>query len=476
MKFIQKSLVWKLSLAFIFIALVSVALVVLAIRFTSVDRFANYIVEQQRTNFQTDLQSYYQTHGSWKDIPIYWTSLRPDPPTSQPPNNNDHPFNYGGPPERDRRMIFGLADQTGKVIVAVEPDYPLGMVLSAGVIKSQTAIEVDGQRVGTLISGNFQPRLTAPERQFLDRMNQILLGATLGATLLAVLMGLLMARTLIRPINVLTTAAEDMARGSLEQNVHVNSQDEIAQLANAFNTMSAKVAQAHQLRRQMTADIAHDLRTPLTVIAGYIESMRDGILAPTPERLNLIYSEIDRLQDLVGDLRLLSRVDAGELPLHTQLLSPRYLLERAAAPFQPGAEQHKVALRVDAADDLPRVNVDEGRMMQVFSNLLSNALRYTPEGGEITLSAQPVNNGVAITVRDTGSGIDAEILPRLFDRFFRVDDSRHNDHGESGLGLAIAKALVEAHGGTIRAESNPGMGTIMHLWLSIQGPSPAPVL
>ncbi|HMN59116.1 MAG TPA: HAMP domain-containing sensor histidine kinase, partial [Anaerolinea sp.] len=164
-----------------------------------------------------------------------------------------------------------------------------------------------------------------------------------------------------------------------------------------FNAMSAKVAQANQIRRQMTADIAHDLRTPLTVISGYIESMRDGILAPTPERLDMMYSEINRLQDLVGDLRLLSSVDAGELPLHTQMLSPRYLLERAAAPFQPGAEQQKVTLRVEAADDLPQVNVDEGRMMQVFSNLLSNALRYTPEGGEIVLSAQPAEDGVAIT-------------------------------------------------------------------------------
>jgi signal transduction histidine kinase len=476
MKFIQKSLVWKLSLAFIFVALVSVALVVALIRFTSVDRFSNFIVEQQRSSYQADLQSYYQEHGSWADIQVYWANLRPEPSPNLPQGNNDHPPYYGAPPERDRRSIFGLADDQGKVIVAVDPDYTLGMVIPANMLKGQTAIEVNGKRVGTLISGNFQPRLNPIEMQFLDRTNQILLVAAVSATLLAAAMGLFMARTLIRPINVLTTAAENMARGSLEQKVHVNSQDELAQLATAFNTMSAKVAQAHQLRRQMTADIAHDLRTPLTVIAGYIESMRDGILAPTPERLNLIYSEIDRLQDLVGDLRLLSRVDAGELPLHTQLLAPRYLLEKAAAPFQPGAEQHKVALRVEASDELPLVNVDEGRMMQVFSNLLSNALRYTPEGGEITLSAQNGADGVDITVRDNGTGIDAEILPRLFDRFFRVDDSRHNDHGESGLGLAIAKALVEAHGGSIRAESVPGQGTSMHIWLSIRGPSPTPVL
>jgi len=472
MKYMRRSLVWKLSLAFILIALVSVGLVVALIRFTSTDRFTNYIIEQQRSLFQSELETYYQTHGSWDNIWEYWRELRVGLPGS-PPEGFNGPINTYGPPQRDRRLIFGLADAKGTVLVPVDPDYQLGSTLSPGMLKSQTPIQVDGKRVGTLLSGNFRPRLTAPEMQFLDRMNQVLLVATASAIFLAVLVGWLMARTLIRPIRVLTAAAENMANGRFEQKVSVNSQDELAQLAGAFNALSAKVAQANQLRRQMTADIAHDLRTPLTVISGYIESMRDGILAPTPERLDLIYSEINRLQDLVGDLRLLSSVDAGELPLHTQLLSPHNLLERAAAPFRPGAEQQGVTLRVDAADDLPQVNVDEGRMMQVFSNLLSNALRYTPEGGEIVLAAQPAEGGVAITVRDTGSGIDAEALPRLFDRLYRVDDSRHTEHGESGLGLAIAKALVEAHGGTIRAESTPGVGTTIHIWLVSSSPSSA---
>jgi signal transduction histidine kinase len=472
MKFIRRSLVWKFSVAFVFIALVSVALVYVLVRMTSVDRFSNYIIEQQRSTYQTELQSYYESNGSWNDIQDYWWTIRPEGVGNPAPNYDSQPV-PNGPPVRDRRMIFGLADANGVVLVAVDPDYPAGMTIPASELKRQTAITVDDARVGTLISGNFQPRLTEPERQFLDRMNQILLLATASAILVAILMGLFIARTMIRPLRVLTAAAEDMADGNLEQAVRVNSHDEIAQLARAFNTMSSRVAQANQLRRQMTADIAHDLRTPLTVISGYIESMRDGVLAPTPERLNLIYSEIDRLQDLVGDLRLLSRVDAGELPLHRQMLAPRYLLERAAAPFRPGAEQQKVALRVEAADDLPQLFVDEGRMMQVFSNLLSNALRYTPAGGAIILSAQRAEGGVIMAVRDTGSGIDAETLPRLFDRLYRVDDSRHSDHGESGLGLAIAKALVEAHGGKIRAESEPGKGTVMEIWLSTQGASPA---
>lgn len=173
----------------------------------------------------------------------------------------------------------------------------------------------------------------------MDRTNQALTLAPIVALLVALVIGILLARTLTRPLRVLTSAAHRIAEGQLDQQVPVHSKDEIGQLAEAFNRMSRAVAQANLLRRQMTADIAHDLRTPLTVIAGYIESMQEGVLQPTPARLALIYAEIERLQDLVGDLRLLSQADAGELPLLPQWVAPARLLERAAALFQHRAEQ-----------------------------------------------------------------------------------------------------------------------------------------
>jgi signal transduction histidine kinase len=218
----------------------------------------------------------------------------------------------------------------------------------------------------------------------------------------------------------------------------------------------------------MAADVAHELRTPLTVIAGYIEAMRDGVLAPTPDRLGVIYGEMEHLQHLVGDLRTLSQADAGELKLNTQPVDPRGLLQQTSAAFAHQAEQKGVRLELLVASDLPPVRADEIRLAQVLDNLLTNALRYTPSGGRIILGAAAHGDRVALTVQDTGPGIPAEALPLIFDRFYRADPSRAETAGQSGLGLAIAKALVEAHGGTLTVESTLGQGTTFRIELPAQ--------
>jgi len=223
--------------------------------------------------------------------------------------------------------------------------------------------------------------------------------------------------------------------------------------------MSADLARANELRRQMTADIAHDLRTPLAVVSGYVESLRDGALQPTPERFDVLYTEIQHLQRLVDDLRLLSLADAGELTLDRQSVSPQTLLEQSAAAYRHRLEQKGIALRVNVEPRLPHVHVDPDRMAQVLGNLLSNALRHTPSGGQITLSAQRQAGGVRFVVQDTGEGIAPEALPRVFDRFYRGDETRQGEGGESGLGLAIAKSIVELHGGAIAVQSSPEEGT-----------------
>jgi signal transduction histidine kinase len=250
-----------------------------------------------------------------------------------------------------------------------------------------------------------------------------------------------------------------MASGELEQAVPVNSVDEIGELAAAFNQMSRAVSRANSARRQMTADVAHELRTPLTVIAGYVEAMRDGVLAPTPERLSVIYSEMEHLQHLVGDLRTLSQADAGELKLSLQPLDPAEVLQQTSAAFAHQAAQKGVRLELLLDSGLPRVLADETRLDQVLDNLLSNALRHTPSGGRVVLAASATGGRVRLAVQDTGPGIAPEALPYIFDRFYRADGSRSEETGQSGLGLAIAKALVEAHGGTISVEAAVGQGT-----------------
>ena len=422
----HRSIIWKLSLGFMLVSLLSAALVALFIRYTTNDRFTNLIIDQQRSELKTTLTEYYTTNGSWQGVDTNWQLLKPDSsaPTPPPPDpalassantsSNDSPQNGYGPSSRERRKLFGLADANDIVIVAIEPFFLNGSTVPQHVLEKSTSIEINGQKVGTIITAPLEPRLTPEEYLYLQRTNQALIYAALAAMVIALLVGILLARTIIKPLRALTQAAQNITQGHLEQQVTVQSRDEIGQLAETFNQMSQEVARVNRLRRQMTADIAHDLRTPLTVIAGYIESMQDGVLQPTPERLAIIYDEIERLQDLVKDLRTLSLADAGELTLNPQLFAPKYLLERAIAPYQHLASQQEVTLRMEAEEDLPLIRVDEARMMQIFGNLLSNALRYTPEGGEVVLSALKHEKLIEITVKDTGEGIGDENFATYF--------------------------------------------------------------
>ncbi len=317
--------------------------------------------------------------------------------------------------------------------------------------------------MGTLVTASRLPGYNPAEALFLQRTNQALVLAIMAALLVALLVGILLANTLTRPLLALTRAAENVAAGDLQQDVDIHSNDEIGELAAAFNKMSQEVARVNQLRRQMTADVAHDLRTPLTVIAGYIESMRDGILPPTPERLAIIYGEIERLQNLVGDLRTLSQADSGELLMNIQAVDLTALLERSVQTFQLRSSQQGINLSVEAPVGLPPVQMDQARMLQVMDNLLSNALRYTPHGGRITISARMEDGNAVIMVEDTGTGIPASDLPHVFERFHRADPSRHSETGESGLGLAIVRAIIEAHHGRVSAEPASEQGTIIKI-------------
>lgn len=453
-----RSLSWKLTLAFLLVAIAVALLVAVAIRLTSTGNFDQLLLEQARSEFQTNLVAYYQAHGSWEGVQQVLAQQRGGPalqPTPGPGTSS------GSPPDfrRERHQIFGLADAQGVVVLPFGPEFPTGTHVTPAVLARGEPVEVDGKMVGTILTPTRPPGLAPEEIAYLRRTDNALLLAAGGATLVALAVGVLLARTLTRPLHALTEATHRMAGGELEQEVLVKSKDEIGELAAAFNRMSREVARANDARRQMTADVAHELRTPLTVIAGYIESMRDGALAPTPERLSVIYAEIEHLQNLVGDLRTLTQADAGELKLNKQPVNPGELLQQAFATFEHQAAQKGVNLEVKASDGLPLIEVDEARMAQVLGNLLSNALRYTPAGGRIELGTALDGDRVTLTVRDTGQGIAPEDLPFVFDRFYRGDKSRAEENGESGLGLAIVKALIEAHGGAISVQSVPGAGS-----------------
>jgi len=466
-----RSLVFKLVLAFLVVSVTGAVLTTLFARWATFQEFDRLVLEQTQNNFLASATAYYQTNGSWLGVREYFHRLAAAPapqprPDQRPPLPQPQPEDRNRPAQQPRSYVFAVADQDGRVVLPAGR-YRLGNHISADELAQGIEIEVDDQVVGTALVTGEPPPLAPQEVRYLGRTNQSSLYAALAAILISLFLGIFLARTFTRPLRELTTATRSMAKGDLEQQVPVRSQDELGELAASFNQMSADLARANELRRQMTADIAHDLRTPLSVITGYTEALRDGVLPSTPETFQTIHKEAEHLSRLVEDLRTLSLADAGELTLIRQLVHPRELLGRTAAAHLPRAQQLEIDLHVTADASLPSVNVDPERMAQVLGNLVSNALRHTPAGGQISLAASQQRNNVLLTVQDNGIGIAPNKLRRIFTRFYRGDEARQAHEGESGLGLAIAKSLVELHGGTISVESTLGEGTTFTIALPV---------
>jgi signal transduction histidine kinase len=300
------------------------------------------------------------------------------------------------------------------------------------------------------------------ERAYLEAINGSLWLAGGLAALVAVALGLLLAHQISSPIQTLTSAARRLGAGDLDQRVPVRGRrDELGELAEAFNSMAEAVGRQEMLRRQMAADIAHELRTPLAVIQANLEAMLDGIRPLSAEEVADAHRETQLLSRLVTDLRDLSLAETGQLPLRKEFTDLSALVRTSVGRFSSRAEEKGVRLVVEAAEDSPRAEVDPDRVAQVLGNLLDNALRHTLPGGEVVVRLQPSaqRDEVRITIRDTGSGIPEEHLPNVFERFYRADRARTRTDGGSGIGLAVVRQLIEAHGGRVWAESQPGKGS-----------------
>ncbi|MFZ6028736.1 MAG: sensor histidine kinase [Chloroflexota bacterium] len=262
-----------------------------------------------------------------------------------------------------------------------------------------------------------------------------------------------------RPLSHIMAAADAVAEGSLDVRVDEHGPGEFGRLARSFNRMTGELARAEQQRRNLAADVAHELRTPLHVIQGNLEGILDGVYRPTPEHIEATLEETRLLARLVNDLQTLSLAEAGQLPLHPQWVAVADLLADVATSFSGQAGACGVSLQIEAPGTDVKVYADADRLDQVLSNLVSNALRYTPAGGCITLHGSSHAGSIRLMVADTGAGIPAEDLPFIFDRFWRGDRARTRHGGGTGLGLAIARQLVQAHGGKIEASSEAGLGT-----------------
>jgi signal transduction histidine kinase len=283
----------------------------------------------------------------------------------------------------------------------------------------------------------------------------------------ALLLGFIIFRGITAPLSRLTYAAHAVAAGDLAQRVQIRSGDEVADLGAAFNSMAENLERSEQLRREMTADIAHELRTPLSVIQGNLEAVLDGVYPADVEHIQPALDQAQLLARLVEDLRTLALAEAGQLSLDRQPTDPVELVKRVVASFEPNATGKRVALSVDSPPSLPRIQADGQRIAQVLTNLLGNALRYTPENGRVDVQLRAEAKSVVVAVTDTGPGISADDLPHIFDRFYRADKSRSREGGGSGLGLAIARGIIAAHGGRIWAESKTGQGTTLAFTLPV---------
>lgn len=450
---IKRSMKAKLIISYLAVALLTVLVVSIFVRVNSGQQLFNLVVDQQIADLQDEAIYYYSQTGDWGGFAAYLKQTliqtAPPLPADQPPTGQNLP---PVPFNRDFRSNNGLLDTNLTVVIPFR-GYEVGQKATRDEMKGAVEVELEGETIGYIIPDRvFSFKLNAEEELFLKRTNRAIVIAAFAGVMGAVLMGFLLASLFLKPIRNLMKASRNMASGQLGQEVPVTSTDELGQLSQTFNQMSNDLAVADQQRRQMTADITHDLSTPLQVISGYMEMIEETPDALTPARVKMINIEIDHLHRLVDDLAMLSEADARELNIQNQPVETQELIKRVYHAYEPLAQKKEIHLILDLSKNISRINVDEGRMVQVLSNLLDNALRYTPVGGEIHIQAEQKGGKVYIKVKDNGSGIDPADLPYIFNRFYRADKAREGNSGKMGLGLSIARALVVAQGGEIYAE------------------------
>lgn len=381
----------------------------------------------------------------------------------------------------DQRVL--LANPSGKIVIDTSQGW-IGRSVTSLVLPPGDLVTENGQTVGTVylvdtgdsgesaavlsLFDRSPAGLTSDDQAFLAQVDESLFLAAIGAMVVALVLGFLLAQQVVRPLRSLTRAAQRVPHGHLDERIQVNGDDEVAQLADAFNEMAESLQRTEAARRQMVADIAHELRTPLTVIGGTVQAMRDGVLPADEASLDAIQEEVVSLTRLVADLRDLSLGDVGQLAIRQEAVDLLAIVESVASAFAAEAAARGITLTVDRTDEIPWILGDETRLRQCVRNLVDNALRHTPSGGTIVIALSAPRNSATIAVIDSGEGILAEHLPHLFDRFFRADQSRNRRSGGSGLGLAIVQQIVHAHGGEVFATSpGPGRGATFTLRLPV---------
>jgi len=458
---------FRLLLAFALVIAVGVIVTVVVTRQGTLTQFAHFMVNKHMIRpeqLQTVLEDAYQTHNGWTGIQAELPAIidaAADGQMSGMMGNMMGIFN-------SRMQVL---DRTGQVVLDTS-GVAGGPALATGQLQRWPLV-VNQQTVGTLLVEGAMMRATDTESAtLLLAVTRAVLLASVVAGGVALLLAGLLVRQITRPLTSLTQASSRIAAGDRSVRVPVQSKDELGELAVTFNRMANSLEQQETLRRHLMADVAHELRTPLTGIQGTVEALQDGVFPLTTENLNSIHEQVLLLNRLVEDLRTLANAEAGQLSLERLPLDLAEFAQRILQTFQAQATARQIELTLRIDFPLPTISGDEQRLGQVLNNLLDNALRHTPPGGEIEVALTAAPDGVCLTVTDTGQGIAPGDLTHVFDRFYRADLApgalRTRQTGGSGLGLAIARQLVVAHQGKIWVESPPAgqrQGTLFGVFL-----------
>lgn len=434
------SLWFRLLTAFTLVIVVTIGAIFLfigqAMR-AEVRQFEERIEEARLSKMEFELSKYYLKQGSWKGIQPFVEQW-----------GNFYEWHI-------------IITDTDGIVVADSEGELLGQLYEPKSPNRRIAVPRTPYSLGTLyVSSESSAGADFPLFYVLfDRIGRFLLWGCLLAVGITVAITFFLSRRILAPVKDLTLASRRLGQGDLSQRVQLKDKGEVGELAEAFNSMASELEHAEQLRRNLVADVAHELRTPLSNIRGYLEAIQDSIIKPDASTIRSLAEEAMLLSRLVDDLQELTLAESDELKLVYQAEDIAELIKQAVTPWHPSLAAKEISLSIDLPDKLPPVNIDWQRISQVLHNLLENAVGHTGRGGNITVSATRQGDWVEVSVSDTGEGIPAEDFPHIFERFYRVDKSRARATGGSGLGLTIAKRLVEAHGGKIEAQSEPTKGS-----------------
>jgi len=429
------SLRWKLLIGVILVVALAIGTVGYVATRTTRREFDRYISQDKALKYQRlalTLSSYYEETGSWKGVQSLIDKIK-----------------------RTYSSEIIITSDTGTIVGN-----------SADDLTNNSASGELGLKIATLGNGNNPSGFLYLKNRKRSGIEEIFLSSVDRAIILAVVISIITAvafilyysKRTLGPIQKLTSAAENIQQGKLDQEVTVKSRDEVGKLASAFNAMAKELRKQERLRKNMVSDVAHELRSPLTKSHGYLEAIKEGAMEPNDRMIDALYRNSKTLKRLVDDLHDLSQAEAGQLDLEKEPVLLDDLMNATRESLEFKLEEKEMDLQVDLPDEV-LVYVDPGRVQQVLRNLIDNAISYSESGDEISVAAETRESEVKISVKDNGLGIPENDLPHVFDRFYRVDNSRSRETGGSGLGLTIAKEIVEAHGGEIDVTSSEGEGT-----------------